>query len=145
MDAKPLTEKGPLKHFTYRDIFYLVGAVATSLITITLTYAMFEQRVSVNEKDLSKLIAHIETHDDKLGVRLDGIDNRITAIDHTGTIASKNGIYAESAASKDNARRLEALQQKWEDVIVKIERIDTNVQGLMKKVEEREVRDTGKP
>ena len=133
MDAKPLAQNGLLKNFTFRDMFYAVGLIATVICTATINYTLFQSRLAQNERDIAKEAVHVQALFDKMELRLDAVMDRITKMDHEGTTASKNGIYTESNICKDNARRIELMQAKWEDMSVKIANIDANVKTLMGK------------
>ena len=59
----------------------------------------------------------------------------VRMMDEKGTQASQRGIYQESEQSKGNQRRLEELETEWHDLAPKVERIDVNLQWLLKNSE----------
>jgi len=121
MDAKALASDGPLKHFTMRDIFYFAGAVGTVIITLT----NFNSKVLQIEKDTTREITELK-------IQTATITKTLVDLDHNGTTASKNGIYNESEVSKANSARLTALEKDSREYGYKIERIDANLQLLMR-------------
>lgn len=56
----------------------------------------------------------------------------VRLMDERGTRASQKGIYQESEQSKANERRLLELEREWHEVGPKVERIDVNLQWLLK-------------
>lgn len=102
MEHKPISDSPVLKHFTFRDLFYAVGAVAAG---VTL-YNTIIHRLEQLERDSTREITELK-------IRQDNTDKAIVKMDHEGTTASKNGIYQESELSKENTKRLTAFEAKF--------------------------------
>ena len=120
MQQTPLAENGWLKHFTPRDIFYLVGTVASA----TVMWSALANRVDLVERDFTRFETRTE-------IKIETLAKELVRLDHDGTTASKNGIYAESAISKSNMARIDAQEQEIKKMSTLLTRIDVNVERLM--------------
>ena len=73
----------------------------------------------------NSMIAQLRKDHDLLAAEVHPMDAR-------GTHASQKGIYEESETSKSNGRRLDELDREWREASPKLERIDANLQWMMK-------------
>jgi len=106
-----------LPKMTLRDAAWLVCLVASAVGLYFHT-----------DYKSSRLSEHVERNQ----VQLEKLEIIVSRMDRDGTSAARDGRYTESETSRMNERRLAQLESQWSTASPKIERIDVNIQWLMK-------------
>lgn len=93
--------------------------VITLLASVSAMYFKLDQRMTAVELVASNNRTAIETMDTR------------------GTRASQQGIYAESEVSKINEQRIARLEAIVTDLAPKVDRIDTNLSWIIKRLDKQ--------